>query len=282
MLFRSVTAASKVILMLAFLAIGTTICCPSLECGSAGMVELFDGRDLSSFYTWLADSRYADPDRVFSVVDDIDGSPAIRVSGEHWGGLISRQEFSDYHLIVEFRWGLLTWGERRKKSKDSGILLHCQGPDGNTSKDFRGPWMESIECQIIQGGVGDLILVDGYDTSGKPVNPRITVTASRDRDNENIYDPNAPAREFLSGRINWFGRDPDWDDVLGFRGRKDVESPEGQWTRIEVICEGDTITNIVNGTTVNVATRSSLTEGKILLQSEGAEIYFRKVTLIPR
>jgi hypothetical protein len=279
MAFRSITTALRPVRILAFLATGTTLCCPSLECGSGGVVELFNGRDLSGFYTWLAESGHGDPDRVFSVVDDIDGSPAIRVSGEHWGGLISRQEFSDYHLTVEFRWGLLTWGERRKKSKDSGILLHCQGPDGNTSKDFKGPWMESIECQIIQGGVGDLILVDGYDSSGKPANPRLAVTASRDRDNENIYDPNAPAREFLNGRINWFGRDPDWDDVLGFRGGQDVESPDGQWTRVEVVCEGDTITNIVNGTTVNVATRSSLTKGKILLQSEGAEIYFRKVTL---
>ena len=35
-------------------------------------------------------------------------------------------------------------------------------------------------------------------------------------------------------------------------------------------------------TTVNVATRSGLQKGKILLQSEGAEIFFRKVTLTLR
>jgi len=280
--FRSVTAALRPVLMFALLAVATTLCCPSLGCGSGGVLELFNGRDLSNFYAWLADSGYADPDRVFSVVDDIDGAPAIRVSGEHWGGLISRQEFANYHLVVEFRWGLLTWGERAKKSKDSGILLHCQGPDGNTSKDFKGPWMESVECQIIQGGVGDFILVDGYDSRGNPVNPRLTATAGHDRDNEDVYDPKAPEREFTDGRINWFGRDPDWEDIQGFRGRHDVESQDGQWTRVEVICEGDTITNIVNGTTVNVATRSSLTKGKILLQSEGAEIFFRKVSLTAR
>ncbi len=41
--------------------------------------------------------------------------------------------------------------------------------------------------------------------------------------------------------------------------------------RMEVICDGDTITNIVNGYVVNVGTKSSLTKGKILFQSEGAE-----------
>ncbi len=244
-------------------------------------VQLFNGKDLSNFYTWLVGTRYDDPDRVFSVVDHIDGAPAIRVSGQHWGGLVTRAEFSDYHLVVEFRWGLVTWGERKDRAKDSGILVHCQGPDGNTSKDFGGPWMKSVECQIIQGGVGDLILVEGYDASGNRSAPRLTIQAGRDRDGENVYDPQEPPREFLRGRINWFGRDPDWDGALGYRGRRDVESVDGQWTRVEVICRGDSITNIVNGTVVNAGTRASVIRGRIILQSEGAEIYFRKVELRP-
>ena len=51
--------------------------------------------------------------------------------------------------------------------------------------------------------------------------------------------------------------------MLGFRGKRDVEKPAGEWNRMEVICDGDTITNIVNGYVVNVGTKSSLTEGKI-------------------
>ena len=31
-----------------------------------------------------------------------------------------------------------------------------------------------------------------------------------------------------SGRINWFGRDVDWADKVGFRGKDDVESPFGR------------------------------------------------------
>ena len=50
---------------------------------------------------------------------------------------------------------------------------------------------------------------------------------------------------------------------------------------MEVICDGDTITNIVNGYVVNVGTKSSQTEGKIQFQSEGAEIFFRKIEVRP-
>jgi hypothetical protein len=244
-------------------------------------VHLFNGKDLTGFYTWLAGKRHDDPDHVFGVVDQVDGAPAIRVSGNGFGGFITKEEFSDYRLTTEFRWGLATWAGRKNATKDSGILLHCQGPDGNTAKDFNGAWMLSQECQIIQGGVGDFIMVGGYDGDGAQITPKLTAAASRDRDGEDVYDPAAPAREFNGGRINWFGRDPDWKDELGFRGKQDVESPEGQWTRIEVTCDGDAITNVVNGEVVNKATHSSLTRGKILFHSEGAEIYFRKIDLTP-
>jgi len=60
-----------------------------------------------------------------------------------------------------------------------------------------------------------------------------------------------------------------------------VEKPPGEWDRIEVICDGDTITNIVNGSVVNIGTRSSLTRGKLIFQSEGAEILFRKIEIRP-
>jgi len=244
-------------------------------------IHLFDGKSLAPFYTWLVDSHREDPLRVFSVVDQVDGAPAIRVSGERWGGLVTREAYRDYRLVVEFRWGLATWGERRNATRDSGILVHGQGRDGNTAADFNGPWMRSVEAQIIEGGVGDIILVGGFEDRGPQLTPHLTARAGQDRDGEAVFDPRGEPREFEAGRINWFGRDPDWQDRLGFRGRQDVESPYGQWTRLEVIADGDRVTNVVNGKVVNEGTRSSLTEGKILLQSEGAEIYFRRVDLEP-
>jgi hypothetical protein len=244
-------------------------------------IHLFDGKGLGAFYTWLVDDHREDPLRVFSVVDHVDGGPAIRVSGERWGGLVTRDTYRDYRLVVEFRWGLLTWGERRAAARDSGVLIHAQGADGNTAADFNGPWMRSIEAQVIEGGVGDIILVAGFDERGPRATPHLVARAGKDRDGEDVYDPHGQEREFATGRLNWYGRDVDWQDELGFRGRQDVESPYGQWTRLEVIADGDRITNLVNGKVVNEARRSSLTEGKIILQSEGAEIYLRRVDLEP-
>ena len=243
-------------------------------------LRLFNGRNLQGFYGWLVNHHYDDPNLVFSVVE-IDGGPAIRVSGEDWGGFATRERHADYHLTFEYRWGAKTWGARADRTKDSGVLLHCQGRDGNTARDFNGPWMQSQECQIIQGGTGDFIMVGGFDESGNRVVPRLTATVSKDRDNETVYDPKGTLTELQGGRINWFGRDPDWVDRLNFRGKNDVESPDDQWTKVECICDRDSITNIVNGTVVNTATKSSLTSGKIQFQSEGAEIYFRNITLRP-
>lgn len=244
-------------------------------------IHLFDGKSLAPFYTWLVDSHREDPRRVFSVVDQVDGAPAIRISGERWGGLVTRETYRDYRLVVEFRWGLATWGERRNAARDSGILVHGQGRDGNTGSDGNGAWMRSVEAQVIEGGVGDIILVAGFDADGRRLTPHLTARAGTDRDGEPVFDPRGEAREFETGRINWFGRDPDWQDRLGFRGRQDVESPYGEWTRLEVIADGDRVTNVVNGKVVNEGTRASLNEGRILVQSEGAEIYFRRIDLEP-
>ena len=244
-------------------------------------IRLFDGKSLDAFYTWLVDTHRGDPLRVFTVVDQVDGAPAIRISGERWGGLVTREAYRDYRLVVEFRWGLATWGERRNASRDSGVLVHGQGKDGNTGADGNGAWMRSVEAQIIEGGVGDFILVAGSDAEGKKLVPRMSARVATDRDGETVFDPRGEAREFEGGRINWSGRDVDWQDRLGFRGKQDVESPLGEWTRLEVIAHGDRVTNVVNGKVVNEGTRSSLTEGRILVQSEGAEIYFRRIDLEP-
>lgn len=61
----------------------------------------------------------------------------------------------------------------------------------------------------------------------------------------------------------------------------DAEKPNGEWNTVEVVCDGDSITNIVNGVVVNKGTGASLTKGRIVLQSEGAEVFYRKVELHP-
>jgi Domain of Unknown Function (DUF1080) len=254
---------------------------PAAAVTPSGTIKLFDGTSLANFDTWLVNYHDADPERVFSVVDQIDGAPAIRISGKVWGGLLTKQAYRDYRLTVEFRWGLATWGDRKARARDSGVLLHAQGRPGNTAKDFNGNWLRSLEFQVIEGGVGDFISVAGFSDTGEQIRPTLTVRARKDRDGENVYDPKGEPKVFSSGRVNWWGRSEDWADRLGFRGPQDVESPSTEWTRLEAIVEKGNLKYYVNGKLVNEGTDSSLTEGKIMLQSEGAEIYFRRVDLEP-
>ncbi len=226
----------------------------------------FNGKDLTGFYTYLRTHKYEDPDHVFSVQDGM-----IRVSGQEFGGFATKEPYSDYHLIVEWKWGDETWPPRKDRARDSGILLHCVGPDGAAG----GQWMQSQECQIIEGGCGDFIMVAGLEKSTLTCETRVGP------DGQLYFEKGGKAETRSGGRFNWWGRDPAWKDTLGFRGKNDVEKPAGEWNRMEVICDGDTITNIVNGFVVNVGTKSSLTKGKILFQSEGAEIFFRKIEVRP-
>jgi hypothetical protein len=243
-----------------------------------GVTHLFNGKDLTGFYTWLGPPQKGkpplgknnDPDKVFTVHDGM-----IHVSGKIFGGFITEKEYENYHLITEFKWGEKTWPPREKGARDSGILLHCVGEDGAAG----GVWMESIECQMIEGGTGDIILVGGKNK------PSITANVEQ-RGKQWYYKPLKPGAsetpmEFKSGRINWWGRDPDWKDVTGFRGKDDVEKPVGEWNTLECSCAGDSLTYILNGKTVNMGTKASHTKGKILFQSEGAEVFFRKIDLKP-
>src|SRR5258706_9141790 len=54
-------------------------------------IVLFNGKDLSGFYTWETVHGRDDPDRVFTVVDQVDGAPAIRCSGQHIGGNVTKE-----------------------------------------------------------------------------------------------------------------------------------------------------------------------------------------------
>ena len=226
----------------------------------------FNGKDLTGFYPYLHGRGRDDPKQVFSVRDGM-----IDISGEEFGGITTRDEFQNYHLITEWKWGERTWAPRKNNTRDSGILVHCVGDDGAAG----GNWMESQECQIIEGGCGDFIMVGGKNK------PSLTCETRVGPDGQLYFEKGGNSVTRDSGRYNWWGRDPAWKDVLGFRGGRDVEKPAGEWNRMEVVCDGEAIVTILNGYVVNIGTKSTLIKGKILFQSEGAEILFRKIEVRP-
>lgn len=232
-------------------------------------VLLFNGKDLSGLYGWLKDTHYQDPKRVFTVRDGM-----IRISGEVDGYLATKQAYRDYHLVVEYRWGEKTYGS--KTVRNSGILMHAVGADGN-----RSPWMSSIECQVAQGCVGDFIVIRGADEKGKITPVTLTSDTVVARDGRTRWKRGGRPTTYSGKQFWWSKHDPDFEELIDTRGKEDVENPLGQWTRVECICAGKRITVVVNGITVNECYDVYPSAGKILLESEGFEIHFRKFELWP-
>ena len=137
----------------------------------------------------------------------------------------------------------------------------------------------------MEGGFGDFILIHGRYADGRDVPVRVAVRGVErpvDADYAKYqFDPSAGELTLSQAAIAWIDKDTAWKDVPGFRGRNDVESPLGEWTRLEIVCSGDRITIFVNGRRVNEAYNVFPAAGKILLQCEGSEIFFRKIELHP-
>jgi hypothetical protein len=242
----------------------------------AGWTPLWNGKDLDGWETWLGkpdrridvpglernekgESQGAvgldrDPKGVFSVVE-VDGAPAIRISGEIWGALTTKGEYENYQLSDEFKWGAKRWPPREHTVRDSGVLYHAVGKHGAQS----GFWMKSFEIQVQEGDGGDFHSLVGV---------KVDVEAER-RDPK---DAKSPLVRGVSQRIL---KSPD------------AEKPTGEWNRMEVLAAGQTAVHVVNGKTVLVLTGlrqadgAPLTKGRIQVQSEGAEVYYRNIRLRP-
>jgi len=235
-----------------------------------GLVRLFNGKDLAGLSTWLKDTGRSDPRRVFRVDDGL-----IHITGDGFGYLATETPYRDYRLVVEYRWGERTDGGA--SVRNSGVLLHATGPDGGAG----GTWMASIECQLAQGCVGDLIVIPGREALGGPIPVSLTSDVAPGRDGRPRWKDGGTPRAFTGGQLWWSRHDPDFRERIDTRGKDDVESPRGEWTRVECLCDGDRIEVRVNGTTVNKAYKASPPGGKILLQTEGFELFVRTFELHP-
>lgn len=245
---------------------------------NGGWVFLFNGKDLSGWDTYLAPPTDSngnrisdepvglnnDPLHVFTVVTD-DGEKVIRISGEGTGAMITKKDYSNYHLQLMFRWGVLQWGSKKHKKKDSGVLYHSVGPYGADG----GAWMRSHEFQVEQGNVGDY-----WGCAGGIAK----IPAVEKSDSEYVYDPGGAMYTFAAG------------NVVGRHccKRGDAEHPTGQWNTLDLYCHGDTSVHVVNGQVMMVLYHLEqaddmrllrLNAGRIQLQSEGAEVFYKRIKI---
>jgi hypothetical protein len=230
--------------------------------------SLFNGKDFAGWDTWLGRpykekepvGLNKDPKQVYTVVDT-DGKPAIRITGEIFGAITTQKEFENYHFKLEFKWGEKRWPPREKVVRDSGLLYHCVGPHGAANSY----WMKSQELQIQEKDCGDY-----WSVAGGIVDVEAEKTKSG-----LVYKKGAPKVTVEKGRII---KSPD------------NENPTGQWNTIELLAVGDTGVHIVNGKVVMILTGSRhvvdgketpLTKGKLQIQSEGAEVFYRGMAIRP-
>lgn len=201
----------------------------------------------------------------------------LHISGRGYGYMVTKESYKDYHLVVDFKWGPKTWGKRADRSRDNGILVHSYGPHGA----YSNTWMASIEAQIIEGGIGDILVLSPKLADGTELTTSLSAEFELDRDKEKRWKKGAPRQVVTKGRINWEKRHEDWADKLNIRHPDDPDSPVGEWNRMEVIAKGDTLQYFVNGRLVNEAFDCKPAEGRICIQTEGAEMIVRKYELHP-
>src|SRR6202051_3025897 len=213
-------------------------------------IVLFDGSDLKSFDTFLTSTGLnSDPEHVFQLENGV-----IHVSGKEMGYIITKKTYQNFYLRAEFKWGEGTYGSREGKARDSGILYNVQGE--------QKVWPQSIEFQITEGGTGDFWMTDGAALTGK--------------DGVRVTGPPGKAM-----KIDRLGKGP-WENVVGFRDPVgEVEKAPGEWNVLELVTQGRDVKQYVNGKLANEGTDPSPASGKILFQSEGAEVYFRDMKLYP-
>jgi hypothetical protein len=194
------------------------------------------------------------------------GKPVLRISGEIYGCAVTKESFSNYHLRLETRWGDKKWVPRLEEPKDSGILYHSRGAFG---VDYWKSWQLSQEFQIIEHGLGE------YWTQATSAFD-IRVTPGAQPGESPRWNPRAPWQQFLAPN-NHALAGSDQDRV-------------GQWNRLELICWQADCVHVVNGKVVMALKGSRyqdgdhfvpMTDGKLQLQSEAAEVFYRNIEIRP-
>jgi hypothetical protein len=251
--------------------------------GADGWVSLLNGRDLTGWYTMLQKSGkgFAEAHGIVAMEEEmlhILGNEEGVIPAEI-GYLATNQEFENVHIRVEYKWGVKRHAPRYTTKRDNGLLYGLVGEDK--------VWPTCVECQIEEGDVGDFFMVGtrgiqsshGNGLFGEGISP---VTGWPKPGGQGAPPPvlaQTPP-EPSGGR---FIKDGNFELL-------------DEWNTVEVLWQGDKAAHIVNGRTVNVATSMQqpdpknagqyipLTRGKIAIEIEFAEIWFRRVevkSLVP-
>jgi len=244
--------------------------------GADGWVSLINGRDLTGWYSMLQKSGkgMAEKKRMVTMESEMLHILGADVDDTQYesGYLATHEEFEDVRIRVEYKWGVKQFAPRTLSKRDNGLLYGLVGEDK--------VWPRCAECQIEEGDVGDFFLLDGV---------------------RGVQAPHG-AGLFGQGISPLHGWPAPESDLARAGGRPSTEEPStgrkikdgnfeklDDWNTVEVLWQGDRATHIVNGRAVNTITRLQqpdpanpanfipLTRGKIAIEIEYAEIWFRRI-----
>ncbi|MEO6948779.1 MAG: DUF1080 domain-containing protein [Ginsengibacter sp.] len=262
-----------------FVLVGLWISAQSFSQQQRKWTSLFNNKNLTGWDTYLrspSDVGYNgettspyiepfglnnDPLSVFTVKDGL-----LHISGEVWGAITTKKEYSNYHLRFETKWGKKKYFPKDHSLRDGGVLFHC-----TEGFDFAFKcWMRSLEMQVQETEIGDFFNVGaGAGDAEFQFTPNV---ATGNNEIANQYNPYEPLIR-QGGRIYRSGN---------------FETPNNGWTTSELIARHADAVFIVNGFVVNRMfniyrkdLNQQVTRGKIQIQSEGAEHFYRKIEIRP-
>ena len=230
-----------------------------VDLGETTWTPLLDA-SLSRFYRWLpSHGRNSDPEGIFKMEGNVLHILGIPETGKpkDFGYVATLDEVRDYRLRLDQKWGTRTFPPRKNQPRDSGLLYHLAPPDEI--------WPRCIEFQIQEHSVGDTWLLSGTG---------LTTTVANLHASPPTFDPLGQDVSLEGGQLIKSG---------------EPESLTG-WNTLELIASGRDSVNIVNGKRVNAAIDLetnpgsgwvSLRQGRIALQAEGAEVFYRNVQIRP-
>jgi hypothetical protein len=236
-----------------------------------GWIPLFNGKNLDGWYSFLMPGgKNNDPKGIFKVengmIHILGVSEAVQ-RGSPDGYLSTNREYSDVRIHLEYKWGTRRFAPNAEGKRNSGLIYLMQGPDK--------VYPPAVECQIEESDVGDIWLIEGVSAMSWVVD---IATSLYSDDNS------------FPGVLRMFGGPG--TTVARILKSGDFEDRSG-WNTVEVVLEGDRATHIVNGRIVNRAVQLrqpdpqaphrmiELRKGRIALEAEGAEIWFRNIKIRP-
>jgi hypothetical protein len=147
------------------------------------------------------------------------------------------------------------------------LLYFSVGPQG---ADY-GAWMRSQEFQIEEGNCGEYWGVAGGQED---------ISAIKKSDSNYVYQPGLPLITFSATA------------QAGRYCRKaiDAEKTSGEWNTVDLYCFNGTSVHVVNDQVMMVLHHSAqvengkvlpLLKGKLQIQSEGAEVFYKDIRIKP-